>query len=119
MTMFRPWRQDERPTWWARVVHEAAGPLDDADREAVRKQAHETGLAQHVVVTEDAAAGTVTTSMLVKADGAEEAAHVAARVALAAHREAGHGLLGRRLRRTAIRHRPGMALGGPAVQDSD
>jgi len=108
--MFRPWRQDDRPTWWARVVHEVSGPLEETDRDAVRKQATETGLAQHVVVTEDAGAGTVTTLMLVKADSAEEAAHVASRVASAAHREAGHALLLRRVRRSAVPHRPGRPL---------
>jgi len=108
--MFRPWRQDDRPSWWAGVVHQVAGPLDETDRDAVRKQATDTGLAQHVVVTEDTAAGTVTTLMLVKADSAEEAAHVATRVASAAHREAGHGLLLRRIRRSAAPHRPGRPL---------
>ncbi len=116
--MFRPWRQDDRPTWWTGVVHEVAGPLDDANRDAVRKQAADTGLARHVLLTEDTAAGTVTTYLLVKADSAEEAARVASRVAEAAHREAGHDLLGRRLRRTAASHRPGRPLDGPPVQDS-
>jgi hypothetical protein len=116
--MFRPWRQDDRPAWWTRVVHEVAGSLDDADRDAVKKQAADTGLARHVLVTEDTAAGTVSTYLLVKADSAEEAAHVATRVAEAAHREAGHGLLRRRVRRTAAGHRPGRPLGGPSVRDS-
>jgi len=107
--IWRPWRQDERPVWWAWVQHEVAAPLDETDRDAVRKQAHDTGLARHVLLTE--AGGTVSAYLLVKADSAEEAAHVASRVVEAAHREAGHGLLGRRLRRAAARHRVGPATG--------
>jgi hypothetical protein len=49
----------------------------------------------------------VSVYLLVKADSAEEAALVASRVVAAAHREAGHGLLGRRLRRTAVPYRAG------------
>jgi len=114
--MFRPWRQDERPAWWTRVVHALAGPLADSDHDAIRKQAGDTGLARWVLVGEDA--GTVSVHLLVKADSAEEAAHVATRVVEAAHREAGHGLLGRRLRRTAVRHRGGGSPGGSGVQGS-
>lgn len=109
VTMFRPWRQDDRPAWWVRVVHEALGPLDETDREAVKKQAADTGLARHALVTEDVEAGTVSTYLLVKADSAEEAALVGLRVAEAAHREAGHGLLGRRVRRTAVPYRSGQS----------
>ena len=103
MTIFRPWRQDERPAWWARVVHEVHGPLDETDRDAIKKQAGDTGLARWVLVTEDK--GSVSVYLLVKADSAEEAALVATRVVEAAHREAGHGVLGRRLQRSAAPHR--------------
>lgn len=105
MMMFRPWRQDDRPAWWTRIVHEVLEPLDDTDRDAVKKQAHDTGLARWVLVTEDLAAGTVSVYLLVKADSAEEAALVATRIAKAGHREAGHGRLGRRVRGAARPHR--------------
>ncbi len=104
-SIWRPWRQDERPVWWAWVQHEVAAPLDETDLDAVRKQAHDTGLTRHVLLTE--AGGTVSAYLLVKADSAEEAAHVALRVVEAAHREAGHGLLGRSLRRSALPQRAG------------
>lgn len=103
--MFRPWRQDERPAWWARVQHEVDGPLDQTEIDAVKKEALDTGLARWIIVTEDE--GSVSAYLLVKADRADEAALVAARIAEAAHREAGHGLLGRRVRRTAVPYRSG------------
>jgi len=104
VTMFRPWRQDERPTWRAAVQHLLIAPLDPAACHAIVNQAVETGLAARVVVKQEA--GSVAVHLLIKADHAGEAAHVAARVVEAAHREARHGLLGRQLRSTATRLEP-------------
>jgi len=102
--MFRPWRQDDRPAWWATVEHAVIAPLYDSDRDAVKKQALETGLARSALVTQDYES--VAVYLLVKADNAEEAAHAAGRIVEAAHREAGHGLLLRRVRVAARAHRP-------------
>jgi len=114
--MFRPWRQDDRAVWWARVQHEVDAPLGRAGREAVRRRALDTGLARAAVVAEDD--GTVSAYLLVKADDQEEATEVAARVVEAAHREAAHGLLGRRLLRSAGRYRPSLPLDWPAPEPS-
>jgi len=105
VSIFRPWRQDERPAWRAQVEHELAGPLDGAGRAAVGEQAGATGLARAVLVTDDPVAGTVTVHLLVKAEAAAEAAHVATRVVEAAHREAGSALLGAPVAHTVRRYR--------------
>ena len=99
MSMFRPWRQDDRPAWWATVEHEVSAALCDLERDAVKKQALATGLARHALVTQ--VEGRVSVYVLVKADSAEEATHAAGRIVEAAHREAGHGLLVRRMRLAA------------------
>jgi hypothetical protein len=104
MGIFRPWRQDARATWWARVQHAVEQPLDQEHRDAVQRQARATGLVHSVLVTQDDVS--VSVYLLVKADTAEEAALVGTRVAEAAHREAGHHLLGARISRTARPHRP-------------
>jgi len=109
--IFRPWRQDDRPTWWARVQHELTGPLDREGRDAVRQQALQTGLARFALVVQDGA--TVSTYLLVKADSDEEAEEVSAAVVEAAHREAGHGLLGRRMLRAATPYHAGTWYGAP------
>ncbi len=101
--MFRPWRQDDRPAWWATVEHAVTAPLFDSDRDAVKKQALDTGLACSALVTQDDQR--VIVYLLVKADTAEEAAHAAGRIVEAAHREAGHGLLLRRVRVAARAYR--------------
>jgi hypothetical protein len=107
--VFRPWRQDDRPTWWARVHHELLAPLDARTRRAVERQAGATGLTPQALVT--GGGGSITVTLLVKAETAEEAARAATRIVEAAHREAGHGLLGRRLPGTALRHQPGRPTG--------
>lgn len=97
--------------WWARVQHELVAPLDRAGRDAVRQQALQTGLARFVLVTDDGA--TVSTYVLVKADSDEEAADVSTAVVEAAHREAAHGVLGRRILRSASPYRAGSWYGIP------
>lgn len=106
--MFRPWRQDDRPIWWTRVQHEVSAPLDPDDRTAVEQQALDTGLTRFAVVTCDDC--TVSTYLLVKAQDGAEAEEASARIVEAAHREAAHGRLGRRLLRSATRYQPGAQL---------
>lgn len=98
--MYRPWRQDERPVWRARVEHDLARPLDSDDVEMIKAALLATGLTREPVLV--TAGETVTVWLLVRADDERDAAWAGCRVAEAAHRQAGHGRLGGRLRRTAM-----------------
>lgn len=77
MNILRPWRRDDRPSWWTRVQHEVTAPLGDVDRDAATKQARAAGWARSVRVTENRDAGTVSVYLLIRADTVEEATHAA------------------------------------------
>ena len=101
--MFRPWDEDPRPRWWARVQHETVAPLDNGDVQSVAAVLRATGMVRQILLRHDEAS--VTAWLLVKARSAHEAASAAQRIVEVAHHEAGHGLLGAPLGRWAVRQR--------------
>jgi len=104
--MFRPWDQDPRARWWARVQDATTAPLERADEDAVLKVLADTGLVrQPRLIARD---GSVIVWVVVRADSALEAAAVASRIADVAHRQAGHGLTLRRIRRSAKPYQAGL-----------
>jgi hypothetical protein len=82
------------------VEHDLTGPLDADDLAVVRAALLRTGLTREpVLVTADV---TAVVWLLVHADDERDAAQAACRIVEVAHRDAGHGRLGVRLRRTAM-----------------
>jgi len=101
--MYEPWDQDPREKWWARIQHATVAPFDRADVEAVKRVLLDTGMVRQPNLIPGETS--IVVWVAVKADSVEEAAVTASRVIEVAHREAGHGLTVRRLRRSAMSYR--------------
>lgn len=101
--LFRPWRQDERPTW--RVVADWGTPrdrYDTHDLDLLLRSLEKTGLARQVRA--GGGDGILSVSLLVKAVDVTAAEHAAVRIVEVAHTVAGLGHLGLNLSSRATSH---------------